>query len=160
MVYPLHNAPFRIGDKLYLYYSGRGLEPGTGRYNYGAIGVAVIGLDRFAGLAHWRGEPGGVVITKPMKVEGDRLQVNVEAFGGQLELGTGEVRVAVKNPDWSDIPGYGWEDCLPVRGDQVRAPVQWKEQADVSRLRDRAVTLHFSVRSASLYSYRWATTEE
>jgi hypothetical protein len=159
LAYPLHNAPCRIGDKLYIYYSGRGMEPGTGRYNYGAIGLATIGLDRFVGLSHWRRDP-GVVMTRPLKPEGDLLQVNVEAFGGPMEPGKGEVRVAVKNPDWSDIPGYTWEDCLPVRGDQVRALVEWQDKKDLSSLRGRTVVLHFQLSSAVLYSYRWASGKE
>ena len=118
------------------------------------IGLAIIGLDRFAGLGHGHektGEPTGIVVTKPIEVAGDTLQVNVEPFGG-------EVRVAVKAaPDLADIPGYGLEDCVPVLDNEVRARVRWNDKADLSELRGRQVMLVFNVRRAMLYSYRFTS---
>ena len=108
LVYPTHNPPWRVGDRLHIYYTGAGPKA-DGRAGGAdmdmAIGVATIGLDRFAGLAHTRGEPGRL-LTKPFRVERDRLEVNAE-----LHFGRHDVRVAVKDAEGEDIPGYALDAC-------------------------------------------------
>ncbi|MBI2191476.1 MAG: hypothetical protein HYU36_05780 [Planctomycetes bacterium] len=152
LTYPLHNPPMRVGNKLHIYYTGYGIDPQTGNFGYGAIGVALIGLDRFAGLAHRRGDS-GLVVTKPLTITRNILQVNVEPMGG-------EVRVAIKNPDFSDLPGYSLDECSPIASDQVRAPVRWRGKTNLSEWLDRKLILHFSVRNAVLYSYRLVDRED
>ena len=153
---PLHNYPIPAGDKLHIYYNCTSYAPGyrEGDLRKRVIALATIGLDRFVALGHGHEktrEPTGIVVTKPVEVAGNALQVNVETYGG-------EVRVAVKNaPDLSDIPGFGLEECVPVEDNEVRAKVGWKEKADLSELRGREVMLIFNVRRALLYSYRFTT---
>jgi hypothetical protein len=149
LAYPTHNPPVRLGDRLLIFYSGLGRDPVTNRLGHGAIGLATLGRDRFVSLSRFRhDEPGGIV-TRPMAVTGPLLQVNVESFGG------GVVRAAVKRPDWSAIPGYTLDDCVPISGDEVRYPVRWRTKADLAELLGQAVVLHFSVNEASLYGYRF-----
>lgn len=145
-LYPTHNAPIRMGDRLHIYYTGEDCRENE----RSSIGLAVIGLDRFAGLAHQRREPGSIR-TVPLTVAGSHLQVNVEPL-----LADSEVRVALCYPDHSAIPGYTLEDCLPIRENNVRADVRWKDHPDVAALEGKVVLVHFQVKGSAIYSYVWS----
>lgn len=145
LVYSTHNPPIQLGDKLYIYYTGTGQDSLT----EGAIGVAIIGLDRFAGLAHQRRDP-GVVRTIPQMVAGSRLQINVEPL-----MYTGEVRVGLCNPDNTPIPGFSWDECIPIKEDAVRTVVEWNSGRSIAELKGTSVIVEFKVISSVLYSYRW-----
>lgn len=154
LVYPTHNPPVRVGNELFIYYTGigHGTKRGPEITYASSIGVMTIRLDRFAGLAHSRGEP-GVLVTRPVEVTGDVAQVNAEPG-----ISTQGVRVGLKNPDWSDIEGYALDECAPVTEDLVRGAVTWRGK-DVSALRGRKVVLSFEVGGMTLYSYRFAGSE-
>src|SRR5262249_29706390 len=51
LIYPTHNAPIRIGDRLLILYTGGGVRTDPNRAIPMSIGLATIGLDRFAALA-------------------------------------------------------------------------------------------------------------
>jgi len=150
LIYPTHNPPIRIGDRLFIFYTGGGAKTDPDKGIPMSIGVATIGLDRFAGLANWRGKPEGKVVTQPFELERHQLQVNVET----LELNP--VRVAVSSEDGTVIPGYDFADsivnCQPER---IYSPVRWRDHADLSELRGRKVKLIFKLTGAILYSYRF-----
>jgi hypothetical protein len=56
------------------------------------------------------------------------------------------------------LPGYGADDCrADYDAKRVYTPVRWKDNADLGGLRGRKVRLHFEVRGAALYSYRFVT---
>ena len=76
----------------------------------------------------------GQLTTKPLRVRGDRLMLNVEQRGG-----AGEVTVALLDEQAEELPGFGFTDSIPLTADAIRAPVQWKTQADLSSLRDKTV---------------------
>jgi hypothetical protein len=152
LIYPTHNAPVRIGDKLCIYYTGAGNQ---GRDKDGpipmAIGVATIGLDRFAGFAHTREEP-GQLLTKPILVEHGGLEVNVEThFSTRAEC----LRVAVRDTQGDDIPGFTLdESVIDYDAKGIRKPAYWKNRPNLDEFKGRMVHLLFEVRGAILYSYR------
>ena len=150
LAYPTHNPPLRIGDELFLYYTGCG--PGRrDRQDYSAaIGLLTIGLDRFAGLANARQAPGELVTT-PVTVTGDCLQLNVEP--GMWGLG---VRVGLLDAAGAPLPGFALADCQPLTADAVRAPVVWAGGGDLARLRGTRVKLQFEVCGATLWAFRFA----
>jgi hypothetical protein len=67
-----------------------------------SISVATIGLDRFAGLANWRGRTAGKVVTKPLPITRTRLEINLEA------LEAIPPRVALLAEDGSPLPATAW----------------------------------------------------
>jgi len=153
IIFPTHNAPIRIGDELFIYYSGAGaMTAGSSPDSPGepmAIGVACIGLDRFAGLAHSRYTP-GELLTRQMVIEKPNLSLNVEA------LKKGEVRLAVLNLDGSFVPGYEFDDSeIDIHRDPYRSAAKWKTKPDLSELIGREVWLHFQIVGSVLYSYRF-----
>lgn len=84
------------------------------------------------GLSWWRrdgfvsldaGPDGGELITRPFKMlkpgedaEIPRIQVNVDATGGELVASLCDLR---------GVPVPGYEQSLPVRGDQLEAVLRW-----------------------------------
>jgi hypothetical protein len=150
LIYPTHNAPIRIGDRLFIFYTGGGVKTNPKKGVPMSIGVATIGLDRFAGLANWRSSEGGKVITRPLVVTRGRLEVNVES----LELAP--VRVAVCTQDGAAIAGYDFADCqVDYQPDRTYSPVRWRDKKDLSELVGQTVQLQFEIKGAVLYSYRF-----
>ena len=145
LVYPTHNLPIENGEKIFLFYTGG--AAGTGAGMPMAMGMMWIMRDRFAGMAHSRREP-GELITKPLTIERDKLEVNAE------RLFAGAVQVGVRRPDGEFIDGYGLDDCRVDLAGGARTAVRWKDKADLRELRGRTVWLHFRVDGAALYAYR------
>ena len=51
------------------------------------------------------------------------------------------------------LPGYSYRDCDPIRVDDVRCPVTWKGNPDVSRLAGQPIKLRFYLKQAKMYSF-------
>jgi len=150
LIYPTHNAPIRIGDRLHIYYTGGGVKTDAKKGIPMAIGLATIGVDRFAALACWRSRGPGRLLTKPVMVNRPRLEVNVESFELQ------PVRVAVCSEDGMSLPGFGLDDSqAEYDHSKVYTTVWWKNRRDLTELRGKKVRLRFEVRGAALYSFRF-----
>ena len=104
----------------------------------------------FAGLGQWRNLPPGHVRTKPIKLTRKHLAVNVEYMEHT------PIRVAVIGPDGSPLPGFSLEDSrIPVDTKRLYSIARWKTKPDLADLVGQQVSLHFEIRGAVLYSYRF-----
>ena len=153
LIYPTHNAPCRIGDKLYIFYTGAG---NLGEDESGPIpmsmGLATIGLDRFAGFANTRADP-GLLLTKPMSIEHGMIEVNVESHFSSYN---DSLRVAIRDTMGDDIAGYTLEDSIvDYSAEGIRKPVRWKSRPNLDQLKGRTVHILFEVKGAILYAYRF-----
>lgn len=132
-------------DRHWIYYGGanerhdiEGRKP--------AIGLATLGLDRFIRLAAT--DQPGTLVTRPFKVQGDRLEINLDARAGELVV---EVQDQAGRP----IPGFTTTDAIPGTSiDDLRWQPKWKLQSDIASLRDKVVRLRFLLRNAKLYSFK------
>ncbi len=136
--------PVVRGDELWFYYTGlkyRGafaqdepkLDP-----DQGAICLAVLRRDGFVSLDAETQE--GILLTKPFKMSGSRLFVNVEAWQG-------EIRAEVL-----DVDGKAVAASAPLKGNSPHGELKW-EQGDMAALRGEVVSLRFKLRNASFYSF-------
>jgi len=100
-------------------------------------------LDGFVSLD--AGEEPGWAVTRPLVVEGTRLELNVSAHRS--------VRVGMVNCDYSPIAGFRAEDCDPIRGDSVRRVVTWAGNSDLSRLPVEVVRLRFELEDVKLFAF-------
>lgn len=151
LIYPTHNAPIRIGHRLFIFYTGGGAKTNPKRGIPMSIGLATIGLERFAALASWRSSSPGLVTTKPIEVALPTLEGNAESF----ELHP--LRVAVSTADGAMLPGFGFEDCrMEYDARRIHTPVRWRDKTDLAELRGRKVKLHFEIKGAALYGYRFS----
>jgi Carbohydrate binding domain len=81
------------------------------------IGMVTWKRDRFVSL-HSNGSGPGVVTTRVLAPA---------AVGGQVHLNaSGTVRVEVLDATGRPIPGYGLQDSVPVRGDNLDAVATWR----------------------------------
>ena len=153
LIFPTHNTPIRLGDQLLIFYTGGGSKTDAKKGIPMAIGLATIRLDRFAALASWRSSRPGRVVTRPVELTAPRLEVNVESF----ELSP--IRVAISTPEGSMLPGYGFDECrADYEAQRIYTPVRWQTKPDLSELRGKTIKLHFEIKGAALYSYRFVPT--
>ena len=137
------NAPVRVGDELWFYYSPCAVEHGpTGRS--GPICLAKLRLDGFVSVD--AGEDTGTLVTQPFACEGDSLEINAQARGGLAA-------VAVLDRQGTQVPGFGKTDCAIFDSDSVRHTVTWR-QAALGSLKGKVIRLKFYLRNARLYSFR------
>jgi hypothetical protein len=156
------SVPVVRDDELWFYYTGLKYRanfdyvgtypngkavPVRGRNrDVGAVCLAVLRRDGFLSLD--AGTKPGTLKTKPFKLEGSKLLVNVDAAEGA-------VTVEILNEAGQPLAGYSGNDAASVHGmDEVRWQPRWKDRADLSALKNRLVRLQFTLRKAKLYAFR------
>ncbi|MBT3379781.1 MAG: hypothetical protein HN742_17505 [Lentisphaerae bacterium] len=92
---------------------------------------------------------GGGIVTHLVEVTGATLTVNVDAGAG------GTLEVAVLDEDEQPIPGFSFQEAVPIRGNSVSAPVKWTAQGSLADLIGRRVHLRIVGADAKLYAFRF-----
>lgn len=93
---------------------------------------------------------GGSFTTKPVIFNGNQLSLNFSSSAA------GGIRVEIRDEEGNVIPGYTAADCDEVFGDSIERSVYWKDKgSDVSGLAGKPVRLHFILRDADLFSFRF-----
>ena len=122
--------------------------------------------NRYAGMRarnHWE-----VLITKPMQWSGGRLELNVDASRGEVQVGialaepvmtSGSTPSTAPHLLWSEthdlnhlLPGFTFGDCQPVRANSTEHVVQFAKSP--AELRGKEVVLLFRMFNADLYGFR------
>lgn len=136
-------APIVVGDEVWHYYTGiNGTHGAPIPPKRITIGLARWRLDGFVSLDAAADE--AVVETTPITDRTGLLEVNVRVSpGGRF---VAEVLTAAGGP----LAGFAADDCTPVIGDEVRAPVRWRGG---DRPPPGAFRLRFRYTQASLFSY-------
>ena len=119
---------------------------------YGALGTGTLRRDGF--VCCEAGEKEGVLTTLPFRPEGPTwIILNVDASGG-------EVLVEVVDKAGNPIDGCTRKDCIPIRGDHIRAVVNFKvkpkdlfSRGNFMRFND-LIRLRFYLRNAKLYAFK------
>ncbi len=109
------------------------------------------------------------LITKPLKVTGKTLELNVDASRGEVRVGIGiDKRIKVhETMGW--LPNYMVRDrqgrthlqegfqikqCAPIHSDSIEHQVEW-ENASLESLLGKTVRLYVMVQDADLYGFRF-----
>jgi len=151
--------PVRMGDEIWIYYAGTN-EDRTSRdrdqridpqapdgARLGGISRAVMRLDGFVSVdAPYEG---GEFRTPPIRFEGSRLELNLDTAGG------GSVKVEILDADGAPIPGFSSTDATPLTGNDVRMPVRWGDNQDLSPLAGQPIHLRFLLRDCKLYAFQF-----
>ena len=98
-----------VGDSVYLYYGGYETGHRGDRRGERHIGLLTIPRDRYVG---WHAEAEGVIRTRPLRLEGSGVKLNVDARGG---------RVAVRLLDPESFEELS--ACAPITTDSLDAPL-------------------------------------
>jgi len=161
------SCPATVGDYSYVYYTGtnwdhhsriRGLKE-RGRLRL--IGAVRLKRGRLIGY-HTGPVPGmklerrsrrevppewadkGELLTRPFKLDGSRLFVNVDARSGRA-------LVEVCGPDAVALPGFTGEDAIPVQQDALQAEARFAGGKSIGQLRGQEVRLRVHLEKASVY---------
>lgn len=130
-------------DEHLIYYSGqynRHHSPASIERRPGKIGLAKLPLDRF--ICQKAGDTVGTIITKPFELQGDQLEVNVEAS-------TGWVQIELLDEMDRAIPGFS---AKSIGVDELRLIPEWKS-GSLSSLQGRTVKLRFTLQNAKLFAF-------
>ncbi len=132
------SKPIKVGDELWLYYSGCDQQHGT-RFEYVncKIGLATQKYHRLASL-----DGSGIVLTEDIVPDGKSLHVNYNA-------NLGEIQVEILQGG-SVVPGYEAENCNPLSGDSLDQLVVWKDRENIP---EGSLQLKFYVTNGSLYAF-------
>ena len=137
------------GDEHWIYYQGEDSQHHGARSassKGGMIGLATLPLDRF--ISQQAQDKLGTITTKPFKLEGDTLQVNVDAEGGKFY-------VEVLDADGKPIPGFTVRQAKVFSGiDELRLEPQSNSNKDLSSLKGRTIRLKFYLYNAKLYAFQ------
>ena len=144
--------PVRMGDEIWIYYSGTnrdhdGLLDPAGKGHLSGIGRAILRLDGFVSAD--AGYGGGEIVTPIVRFEGERLELNLDTGGG------GAVRVELQDADGRPVSGYTERDASYICGNSVRMPVRWGKSWDVSSLSGKPIRIRFVMRDCKLYAFQF-----
>jgi len=167
----LYAAPVRMGDEDWFYCNVMDGEHGAPYHDRqlkmrGALYVQKH--NRYVSLTA-RDEP-QILITKPIRVSGKTLQLNVDASRGEVAVGIGvdrELHIPGYPP--GRLPNYVVRDrqgrthlekgfhiksCQPIRSNCIEYNVRWND-ADLESLLGKTVRLYIRMRDADLYGFRF-----
>ena len=144
--------PIRMGDELWIYYSGSnrdhdGIVDPAASGHLSGIGRAVMRLDGFVSAD--AGYAGGEIVTPVMRFAGSQLYLNLDTGGG------GSVRVELQDAHGRPQAGCGEADASFVCGNSVSMPVSWGESSDISAWAGKPVRIRFVMRDCKLYAFRF-----
>lgn len=141
----------RRGDELWMYYLGVNYDHSRARESKpagaGGIGQVRLPIDRFASQDASRS--GGKLTTKPIRFDGNRLEVNMDAAAG------GRLKVELRGTNNRPIPGFTSRDADWLYCNDVHKTVTWRGRDDLCPLRARTVRLHFIGHAVKVYAFQF-----
>ena len=167
--------PVRVGDEDWFYTGNRSGDhlvtrttPQQSTYyhdriRYGHIALYVQKHHRYVSLH--TGSQVETLITKPFVVNGDTLQLNVDATRGRVRVAIAEYKpvLTLKNTTYSVDPhlmeqnvlaGFTRDDCQPVETNSIEQVVQFKHGSSLKELQGKTVVLFIEMLDADLYGFR------
>ncbi|MFC1453453.1 hypothetical protein ACFLSJ_08945, partial [Verrucomicrobiota bacterium] len=174
-------APLRVGDEDWFYagvlngdHMGVRNNPEQTSYYHDRMRQAQVALfvqkhNRYVSLTARNQEE--VLITKPVTIDGDSLQLNVDGSRGEVRVGiassepitclgapsTAEYLLySVCKPNFNgQLAGYSFDDCEPVYENSIDHTVHFANGSDLAVLRGQTVRLLFKMQDADLYGFRF-----
>jgi len=89
----------------------------------------------------------GSATTKPVSLRGNVMEINYSSSP------IGYVKVVLLDEAGHELPGFGAEDAVPLRGDNIDAKVKWKSGKIVRDVGDKKVRIKFIAKDADIYSF-------
>lgn len=147
-IYPLQ-APLVVGDEIWIYYTGVGVDhnhqppPNVTGFPNG-IGLAKLRLDGFISVD--AGATEGTLTTRPFVFGGSKLVINAEAK-------TGQVLVEILDVDGQPLARFNKRDCDPVHVDRVRQTITWNGKSNLASVAGNPIKLRFYLKNTRLFSF-------
>ena len=159
-----------VGDETRVYFNGLKVDHGYGittdfqidpnippeaQNGLTRVHVARLKRDRFASLASTYRAAFDAEVGRR---QGETLTINA------ITRGNGRIRVALAEqqeplhltPRKGDsLPGYSFDDCIPFQGDDIHAPVRFKQKSVAEIPPDIALILRVELDGAEIFGYEW-----
>ena len=140
-------APPMVLDRQLRFYYGAWKNDHAAQTNIAAVGLATLRLDGFVSLEAKDGA--GLVVTKPFRFLGDRLEINADAADGRL-------LVEVLDTAGKPVEGFTAESCRPITTDGLRHNVTWSSRKHLASLKGETLRLRFHLKDgAKLYAFQF-----
>jgi predicted GH43/DUF377 family glycosyl hydrolase len=111
----------------------------------GGIYCATTRLDGFVAIA--AGSEEGVMTTRELSLEGNRLNLNIDTSG------TGYATVALLDEDGIPFPGFAHSDCDMIHADEVDFRVKWKGGGALDFLKTKKVRVQIRMRNTRIWAF-------
>jgi hypothetical protein len=176
--------PIRVGDEDWFYmgvFNGDHLTSRSDarqrpfysdRVRTGEIALYVQKHNRYVSLT--TGSQIETLITKPFVIDGDTLQLNVDASRGKVRVGIAEYKPvatparksqdggAVRSTPSTDpylmeqnaLPGFAMTDCRPIEANGIEQVVEFRDGSSLKSIRGRTVVLFVEMLDSDLYGFR------
>lgn len=167
--------PVRVGDEDWFYASVINQDhlntrnnPGQTAYHHSGPAVRHIALytqkhNRYACMRARSQQ--SILITKPVEVTGNQLQLNVNADRGEVRVGialaepvsTYNGKAMSTSPHLYEntmLPGFTFEDCTPIYANSIEHTVTFKNGANLESLKGKKAIFLFQMTDADLYGFR------
>jgi hypothetical protein len=142
------------------------------RVRHGQIALYVQKHNRYVSLS--TGTQTETLITRPLTIKGDTLQLNVDASRGRVRVGIAEYKplvtlgkqlgqnaptdgtlsVAPHLMERNMLPGFSLDDCEPILENRAEYTVRFKNGSSLRTIQGRKVVLFVEVSNADLYGFR------
>jgi hypothetical protein len=111
-----------------------------------ALILHTLRLDGFVYMATTAGK--GYLRTRPLHINGDNLQINARSpYGG--------IRVRVLDEKGNEMPGYGFNDCIPLLGDELFWSPKWKNGKTIAGVKSyKRRQLEIEITTGEIYAIR------
>ena len=129
--------------------NGRQLADEARRRRPDLLVLYTTGYARNAIVHQGRLDPGVELITKPFTFSGSALHLNASTSAA------GSVRAEIQDEGGRPVEGFALADMAPWFGDELDAPMAWKQGGDVARLAGRPVRLRLALRDADVFAIQF-----
>ena len=99
-----------------------------------------------------RADNRGAFTLESRMIAGGELVLNCQADRGGWIRAALYANIPHPPEPGEPLPGYSFEDCEPVSGNQVRHPMKWKGSSDLSSLSGKKINVRFQMNRATLYA--------
>ncbi len=104
-------------------------------------------IDGFSSLS--AGYEPGELISRLIMFEGSKLAINFSTSAA------GYILIELLDSRDNVLRDYSYEVCIPLVGNEIHRIVEWQAGSDLSQYKGIPVKLHFKLKDADLYSFRF-----
>ncbi|MDY0098584.1 MAG: hypothetical protein RBR81_05235 [Bacteroidales bacterium] len=104
-------------------------------------------IDGFCSLH--AGYESGEMFTQQFRFTGNNLLINFSTSAA------GYILFELLDNNGKPIPGYSFNSCLPLTGNEISRQVEWQNNPQLSHLQGESISIHIRMKDADLYSIKF-----
>ncbi len=100
---------------------------------------------------------GGTVTTLPLKFSAAANGAQTRLFINASTSAAGHIRCEVRDVFGSPVSGFSLSESEVSYGDEIDLEMRWRGGSDLTALAGKPIVLHFDMKDADIYSYRFGS---